>query len=374
MSVSRNAGRPALLLTLIACCLFTFGPVRAADEKKTDAEKPGDAKKDAEAPADPFAVPEGDAAALLKFIEDLQKNRPPMPRRRPVTDEEKKAFQKFLLYRKKAPPAIKKAAEKIVEIEKDKSSKPYKKAKGILVEFRAMEIRGASADEQKNILKELTAHLAEKDLEPSDMGLAMNVGMTLERSGNTDLAVEAYSGFAKAFDGSDNEEVRQQGEMLQGCARRLGLMGKKMEVLTGTTMDGDKFDWSSYRGKVVLIDFWATWCGPCRYELPNVKKNYERYHEKGFDVVGISVDRDRKAIEGFLKKEELPWTTLHENKPGARHPMANYYGVVGIPTVILVDREGTVVSLRARGKELGRLLEEMLGPVEEEKKDEEKKS
>jgi peroxiredoxin len=93
-----------------------------------------------------------------------------------------------------------------------------------------------------------------------------------------------------------------------------------------------------------------------------VKKNYEAYHERGFEVVGISLDQDRAKLEKFIEKEQNPWLTLHD---GAwdDNPVANYYGIVGIPTVILVDKEGKVVSTNARGPELGKLLTELLGPA-----------
>jgi thiol-disulfide isomerase/thioredoxin len=112
---------------------------------------------------------------------------------------------------------------------------------------------------------------------------------------------------------------------------------------------------------VVLVDFWATWCGPCLGELPNVREKYHQYHDKGFEVVGISLDRDRQALEKFLADEQNPWITLHDGD-WKDNAVASYYGVMGIPTVILVDKEGKVVSIRARGPELGKQLEQLLGP------------
>ena len=137
--------------------------------------------------------------------------------------------------------------------------------------------------------------------------------------------------------------------------------------LEGMTVDGRPFDWSRYEGKVVLVDFWATWCGPCLRELPNVLANYQQYHEQGFEVVGISLDEDRRKLTQFILENQLPWENLFNDAPqtsGWKHPMAQFYEVKGIPTVILVGRDGRVVSVAARGKALGEELAKLFASEE----------
>ena len=194
--------------------------------------------------------------------------------------------------------------------------------------------------------------------DPQSAQLAMQFAGALEHMpGGTAVAGKAYATFGEAFAKSSNPQIKAMAEGFAGMLRRLSLIGNEMEI-SGTNLDGQPFDQKSLAGKVVLVDFWATWCGPCIAEMPNVLAAFEKYHDKGFEVVGISLDTDRDALETFLKEKEIPWTILYEEPQGQgwQHPLAAYYGITGIPTVILVGRDGKVVSMDVRGEKLGEEL------------------
>ncbi len=115
---------------------------------------------------------------------------------------------------------------------------------------------------------------------------------------------------------------------------------------------GKAISLDQYKGKVVLLDFWATWCQPCLIEMPNIIATYKKYHAQGFDVIGISLDEDKAALTGFIQQAKLPWRQIFDGK-NFEGAMPKLYGVTGIPMGIVVGRDGKIVSLDARGPELG---------------------
>ena len=136
----------------------------------------------------------------------------------------------------------------------------------------------------------------------------------------------------------------------------LAWVGKVLPDFSSTVdLDGEPISLADYRGKVVLIDFWAVWSGSCVEEIANIKLVYERYHNKGFEVIGISLDNDEAVLREFIKKNQLPWRQIFDGKRW-NSSLVQKYGVLDIPAPFLLDREGRVISVKARGRLLNKLV------------------
>jgi len=110
---------------------------------------------------------------------------------------------------------------------------------------------------------------------------------------------------------------------------------------------GNTIKLDDLKDKVVLLDFWATWCGPCREELPFVQAAYEKYHPEGFEIVGISFDEDRKELESFIAENNMTWTQIFEGKM-FKSEMNKDFQVQGIPFTLLIGRDGKIAAINPR--------------------------
>ena len=152
------------------------------------------------------------------------------------------------------------------------------------------------------------------------------------------------------------DEARQSA---RGLLKKFEALGKPL-VLKFTALDGREIETAKLKGKVVLIDFWATWCGPCVAEIPKVKAAYEKLHPKGFEIVGISFDQKKEALTEFIEKEQMRWPQYFDGE-GWRNKFGQEFGIESIPTMWLVDKKGILRDQNARGEleeKAGKLLAE----------------
>ena len=147
------------------------------------------------------------------------------------------------------------------------------------------------------------------------------------------------------------------GKMVEEELYPANRIGEKVPDFITKGQDGKSYALNDLikKKKIVLIDFWASWCAPCRKELPNVKANYKKYVDLGFDVISISIDKNPKAWEKALEEEQMPWPNFNDND------VASLYKVSSVPTTYLIDNEGKLLADNVRGEDLGIILEQLLG-------------
>jgi thiol-disulfide isomerase/thioredoxin len=147
------------------------------------------------------------------------------------------------------------------------------------------------------------------------------------------------------------------GERAKKLAAELDPAGAQRELLdhplvvAGRTSTGKSLTTADWKDKVVLVDCWATWCGPCNAEIPRMKELYATYHAKGLEIVGIDCDSDDDTVNAFVKEKSMPWPQLREESQSEKepwHPLAARWGVSGIPTMFLIDKKGVLRFIDAR--------------------------
>ena len=150
-----------------------------------------------------------------------------------------------------------------------------------------------------------------------------------EFNAEEDTARAFYTELARDF------PATEPGKKAAGALKRLDLTGKPL-VLKGTGLNNEAIDASQYRGKTLLVAFWATWAEPVKRDLPELTKLYQKYRSQGLEVVGVSLDNDRKDLDQFLKDNPLPWTQIFE-PGGMEGRLAGEFGIISLPTMFLID-------------------------------------
>ena len=141
-------------------------------------------------------------------------------------------------------------------------------------------------------------------------------------------------------------KMSRRAEILYRMYRHLHAPGNPLDIKF-TALDGRKVDLSQMKGRVVLVEFWATWCPGCVAEIPQVKEVYDKFHPSGFDVIGISFDSDKKALTDFVQKRDLPWPQYFDGKADASNKFSSQYGIEAIPVLWLADKNGVLRETKA---------------------------
>jgi thiol-disulfide isomerase/thioredoxin len=214
----------------------------------------------------------------------------------------------------------------------------------------------------KQLLEAINAVLDGQPAGEMSLSIAQSVAKFVESS-DPKAAGQIYAKMTEVYGKNANPELGKQAkESSDLFQRRLTLVGQPFAI-GGTTSDGTLLDAAKYKGKVVLVDFWATWCMPCLQDIPVLKKLLDKYREQGFEIVGINLDDNAQELKQFFQLQPLPWPTLIGMDPGssgAHHPLAVKCGVESLPFRLLVDRSGNAVSINPAGDAMDKKIEELL--------------
>ncbi|MEA3187308.1 MAG: hypothetical protein QOD99_1138 [Chthoniobacter sp.] len=165
----------------------------------------------------------------------------------------------------------------------------------------------------------------------------------------------------------DTQAAKKVDEILASATKQQEAEKIQRSLVEGTAfpdfdekdLDGKPLSVSRLKGKLVMIDFWATWCGPCVQELPNVLKTFGKYHDKGFEIIGVSLDQDQEKLTSFLKEKKMTWPQYFDGK-GWGNKLAAKYGINSIPATYLLGRDGKIIGKGLRGEALGKAVGDAL--------------
>jgi peroxiredoxin len=168
------------------------------------------------------------------------------------------------------------------------------------------------------------------------------------------VAEQVFKTFSPAIQATDNGKTIK--EFIDAHYRLK--IGGPAPVFTQVNPAGKRLSLADYKGKIVLVDFWASWCSPCRQEIPNLLSQYKMYKDKGFEILSVSLDNSRDKWLKALQQESMTWPQVSDLN-GNNNSVARLYGVSAIPATFLVDRDGKLISTNLRGEDLNHKLAEL---------------
>jgi len=185
----------------------------------------------------------------------------------------------------------------------------------------------------------------------------------IEYSGQVALSQDVAKFAQQAMADYSSQEVAGVKNTLDAHAARTALLGHELPLVGLIGFDGQPLLWDDYQGKVVLVDFWASWCVKCMRELPGVRQSYTEFSDRGFDVLSVNMDENLASGRTFVEQQNFPWRSFHSDDPqaiGFKSPLARQLGVNAIPFMLLVGRDGRVADLHVRGERLKPAIAKLL--------------
>jgi thiol-disulfide isomerase/thioredoxin len=201
--------------------------------------------------------------------------------------------------------------------------------------------------------KSLMKALDKQEQEEFASNFADSLASAATVAGEFEVAKQVYEALLDRF--SESLPLRAK---VKDDLSRIEMVGKPAPNLPVRDRAGVTFKLSEYKGKYVLVDFWATWCAPCLAELPNLQAAYKTYHDKGLDVVSVSLDETTTPLNDFLKTHAMPWRQVHNASAGG--DVVDAFGVNTIPATFLIGPDGNVIRLELRGAALNKALANLI--------------
>ncbi len=223
--------------------------------------------------------------------------------------------------------------------------------------------QGKDIDDTKPMEEAIDALITELD-SPWTAAFLADITTQFEYSGKSEFASKLVKKAEELAVGLKSELAKK--EIAESCAKfwkRASVLGSEIPWEGLSDLEGKPFQFDEYKGKIVILDIWATWCGPCIKELPNIKEVYSKNQPAGVEVIGVNIDENPADLKEFMEKEQLPWKMVVSNEPskmGFETQLVQSLGITGIPFIAVIGRDGKVAALHTRGEALTKKIEELL--------------
>ena len=281
-------------------------------------------------------------------VEELQRFLESAKKRQPRTLEQYLEMQR----------AIRESSKRILDLLKEPGVSGYSEAEFEFVASYVMLLANDGPQAQEKTFEKFRDYLKNrKELNIHDLRMALLAGQNLEQFEDATMAKRAYTEFAEILEARENKDYVDMIELFKASLRRLELPGNPIELQGKMMADGSEWTIESQRGKLVLIIVWSASSASSLDDLKIVKRLYTAYKDRGLEVVGMCLENEKQSVEKIREQLQLTWPELWDEQAPGTHTFVKHYGISTIPTIMLIDVEGKVVALQARGQALPVLLD-----------------